>query len=301
MPYELEGGSLGKTFRLESPVTLTSSSSQSYRLAVTELGQSEPGFGFSAPLPAESSYLVGLQLQPITKHELWMDGKSVPVTPIAAGSMHIYDLERDPVCYTEEPFHDVFFYVPRGSLAELQEDLGATTVGDLSIKHGVFVDDPVVRGLGLALLHSLRNETYSNQLFVDHALLALRSHLVTAYKGALIKSPPNARGLSPRQERIVKEFMHAHLHTSINLNDLAEVCELSPATFIRQFKQSVGITPHQWLIDRRLDFAKNLMRSPGLSLADISLQAGFADQSHFTRTFSARFGISPAIWRKAVS
>lgn len=301
MAYELEGGSLGETFRLESPPTLTSSSSLSHRLAVTELGQNEAGFGFSDPLPAESSYLVGLQLKAISKHELWMDGKSVPVTPIAAGSMHIYDLERDPVCYTDEPFHDIFFYVPRGSLAELQEDLGATSVGDLSFKDGAFIDDPVVRGLGLALLHALRNETEPNQLLIDHALLALRSHLVMAYKGAVVKSTPKVNGLSPRHERTVKEFMRAHLHTNINLNELAAVCGLSPATFIRQFKQSVGATPHQWLIERRLDFAKSLMRRPNLTLADISLQAGFADQSHFTRTFTTRFGVSPAVWRKVAS
>ncbi|WP_371228872.1 helix-turn-helix transcriptional regulator [Pseudomonas sp. QE6] len=297
MAYELNGESLGRAFRQEQLPTLTTNSSEGLRMAVSELRRDQPGFGFSAPLPAESAYLVGLQLRAIDRHELWLDGRSVPVNPIAGGAMHIFDLQRNPVCYTNEPFHDLFFYIPRAALAELREDFGGREVVELGCRDGQFLCDPVIHGLGLALLHTMRTGPAHEQVFVDHVMLALRSHLLTAYPGTSLKPTAAVHGLARWQEQAVKELMSAYLGEGISLKALADVCDISTSTLVRGFKRSTGYTPHQWLIRRRLDLAMQLMRRRELSLADIATQVGFADQSHFTRAFSRIVGCSPATWR----
>jgi AraC-like DNA-binding protein len=61
----------------------------------------------------------------------------------------------------------------------------------------------------------------------------------------------------------------------------------------------MGIAPHNWLLTRRIEVAKEQLRSSQLSLSDVALACGFADQSHFTRVFTRMVGVSPGAWRRA--
>ena len=77
--------------------------------------------------------------------------------------------------------------------------------------------------------------------------------------------------------------------------DLAIDCGVSVSHFSRAFRQSTGLSPHQWLLKRRVDQAKSLLRDRTLSLSDVALSCGFGDQSHFTRVFTKLTGITPGI------
>ena len=70
--------------------------------------------------------------------------------------------------------------------------------------------------------------------------------------------------------------------------------------FAKLFKQSMGASPHQCILQRRLERAKELLRNPALSLSDISLDAGFADQSHFTNIFRRFAGATPSKFRSTL-
>lgn len=289
------GERLGRSFNLETPPTLCSHAERG-QLVVTELFCDRPDFGFTEPIATESAYLIGLQLQGIASHELWVDGRSVPVKPIAPGTTHLYDLECNPVCYTDQPFHDLFFYIPREALAELGED--GPEVRDLKWPRGAFLDDAVIRHIGLALLPALDAGQHTNQTFVDHMLLALRSHLIATYRGLpTAKTQRPCSGLAAWQERRVKELMRTRLADGVPLVELARACDLSPSTFVRAFKRSTGLSPHQWLLAQRVDHSIDLMRDEKRSLADIAFACGFADQSHFTRVFTARMGVRPGVYR----
>ena len=74
--------------------------------------------------------------------------------------------------------------------------------------------------------------------------------------------------------------------------------ETKPTNFSRAFRQSTGVSPHQWLLKRRADQTKSLLRDRTLPLSDVALSCGFADQSHFTRVFARLAGISPGAWRR---
>jgi AraC family transcriptional regulator len=115
-----------------------------------------------------------------------------------------------------------------------------------------------------------------------------------------VRSPAASRirkSLAPWQERLAKELMCAHLVDGIGLDRVATICGLSSSALTRGFKRSNGLAPHQWLMRRRLALAMELMHNRQISLAEVALQSGFSDQSHFTRVFTARVGISPGAWR----
>jgi AraC family transcriptional regulator len=92
--------------------------------------------------------------------------------------------------------------------------------------------------------------------------------------------------------------VHAGLHGDLRLPTLADECGLSIRHLCHAFKQSFGISVHQYVIHRRIEFAKFLLKSSSSSLAEIALQSGFCDQAAFSRTFSRLVGASPRRWLK---
>ncbi len=109
---------------------------------------------------------------------------------------------------------------------------------------------------------------------------------------------PLARGgLSPGALLRVREHIDANLETNVDLADLAAIADLSRCHFARAFKQSVGGTPHRYLMHRRLEKAQELLGGTELPLAEIALATGFSDQSHFSRRFRDHLGTTPSAFR----
>jgi AraC family transcriptional regulator len=105
-------------------------------------------------------------------------------------------------------------------------------------------------------------------------------------------------GLCGWQLRRVTDFMTEHAAEDLALDELAALANLSAKHFARAFRRSTGMPPHRWLIERRIDRAKALLSTGDLSLAEIALACGFADQSHFTAMFRKSVGATPGSFRR---
>jgi AraC family transcriptional regulator len=86
----------------------------------------------------------------------------------------------------------------------------------------------------------------------------------------------------------------------VQLKEVARECRLSVSHFSRAFRRSMGVAPHNWLLTRRVEVAKEKLRDDRMSLMDVALATGFADQSHLTRVFTRMVGVSPGAWRRAL-
>jgi len=107
-------------------------------------------------------------------------------------------------------------------------------------------------------------------------------------------------GLPPRVLRRVREHIDENIEQRISVGALARLANLSVCYFVRAFKQSVGVTPHDYLIRRRVERTMELLSVTDLSLSEIALAAGFADQSHCARRFREHVGMSPRDYRWSV-
>ncbi len=103
------------------------------------------------------------------------------------------------------------------------------------------------------------------------------------------------------QKRVAQiiELFHERLADNIGLDDLAKQIDCTPFHLIRFFRKAIGLTPHAYLIQLRLEKAKDLLRR-GQSLVDVSLSTGFTDQSHLTRHFKQKFGVTPGYYRHQI-
>jgi AraC family transcriptional regulator len=159
-------------------------------------------------------------------------------------------------------------------------------------------EDPVLLQTAQALAHEVADESGTRSLVVDGLRIDLILRLLDGYSsladGVGRLSPTR---LGSRTLRLLDEYVHAHLESPIRIGDLAALAGLSRFHFARVFRASVGQTPHQYVLERRLTRARELVRSSDVPLRDVAAMTGFADQSHLTRTFKRSFGTTPATLR----
>jgi AraC family transcriptional regulator len=131
-------------------------------------------------------------------------------------------------------------------------------------------------------------------------MLAVGAHIASTYGGMKSEQPTVRGGLAPWQEKRAIEILDANLDGEVAPDALAQECGLSASHFSRAFRKSMGVAPHQWLLRRRVEKARQALRDTDASLVDIALACGFADQSHFTRVFARLSGVSPGAWRREI-
>lgn len=147
-------------------------------------------------------------------------------------------------------------------------------------------------------LASARREPAA-ELFGEHALNMLLAALLlrATDKGALEASRPAER-LAPWQVQRACDYMVARLAEGVRLADLARLVGLSSCHFLRAFKGTTGLTPHQWFMGRRIERAKELMGDSARSLTEVAFAVGFSSLGHFSSTFRRVAGVAPTVWRR---
>jgi AraC family transcriptional regulator len=134
-----------------------------------------------------------------------------------------------------------------------------------------------------------------NRMYGESLTMALMAALFASHEAS--NRAVNS-GLARWQLRRVLEFLEAHVTEDIGLDELAQLVGLSESQFARAFKVSTGLPPYQWCLRNRVKRAQEMLLNGSDSLADIAIQNGFADQSHFTKTFRRVTGKTPANWKR---
>ena len=272
------------------------------QLATFSFGKFQSNIGLpevARPVVGERGYIVALQLKAIPFIEQFFGNKKVSSGSYPIGGVSAIDLQEEPAVLLPNPFDALVVYLTQIALDEVAYAHRAPRVEQLVWPLGSF--DPVVYHLGKTLHSSLEQTHHTSKIFLDHVLHALNCHFACSYGGVTTSAPKFRGGLSPLQMRIATEFLEGHLDGNIALQQVAEECQLSVSHFARAFKQTFRRPPYKWLMDRRLDRAKDLMVNSRLPLGDIATQCGFTDQSALNHFFKRIHGVTPGIWRRRVT
>jgi len=160
-------------------------------------------------------------------------------------------------------------------------------------KAGVIDDPELARRVRLA--QALAADPVAPTLARESALMAAFALWVARHAEG--RAQPGPPGKERRAVRLARELLDARCAEDVSVAQLAEAAGLSPFHLIRVFRAQLGLPPHAYLVQARVNLAKALLRGP-MRLADVAAAAGFADQSHLTRLFKRQVGCTPGAWRR---
>jgi AraC family transcriptional regulator len=162
----------------------------------------------------------------------------------------------------------------------------------VAIAPQLHVRDPRIEHIGWAVKAELEAAEPLGRLYGDSLGVALASHLVRGYAAA--DAPRGHASLPRRRLARVLDFVRDNIASDLSLAELAKIAGVSPSHFKTLFKQSVGMPVHRYVIRRRVEYAAELLQCGDAPLADVALQAGFANQSHMARCMRRTLGVTPA-------
>jgi AraC family transcriptional regulator len=181
-------------------------------------------------------------------------------------------------------------------LAQGQEHLACAA---LSPQLGI--RDPQVAALLRAIEAEVRAGCPAGALYGDALSMALAAYVTGRYSNSRNKALPLRGALARPQLTWVLDYVQAHLGSSLSLAELAGVARLSPQHFSLAFRNATGLTPHRYVTRARVSEAERLLAGGRMSVAQVALAVGFANQSHFTQVFRNVTGKTPRRYQRAVT
>ena len=231
----------------------------------------------------------------------WRGGESdrLQSSTVSHGRVHVRD-GRLPLwvrCNASPSFFA--FAIEEPFVTEIWRNAFGGT-GDCFIRTSMGIEDPVIGRLAALGRLQLNEGGAGGRLYLEGLASALAVHLLRS-SGLTRRSPmPHKGGLSPGQIRRVLEYIEAHLTDELGLVELAAIAELSPHYFGEAFRISTGRSPHRYVMERRIEWARDLLWDADRPIRDIAYAAGFSSQSHFTANFRRVTGVTPGRFRRSL-
>ncbi len=166
--------------------------------------------------------------------------------------------------------------------------------------------DPLLEQLAIAITNALRDghacDGYNDGLYIDTIAQMMAVHLARTHssRSRPVRILP-AKPLAGWKMRRVIEFIEDNLEGDLSLQAMGAEVDISPLYLARAFKAAVGQSPHQYVLARRIERAKELLRNTDLPVVDVALSSGFSSQSHLSHWFIRQVGVSPAVYRRQAS
>jgi AraC family transcriptional regulator len=159
--------------------------------------------------------------------------------------------------------------------------------------------DPMLEQLAIAITAALRDGTAGDELYIDTLAQMMGVHLARSHSAQSrpVRTPPMQTMSGWRMRRVI-EYIEEHLDGNLSLEAMAAEVEISPMYLARAFKAAIGQSPHRYVLGRRIDRAKELLRNTDIPVVDVALSVGFSSQSHLSHWFQRYVGLSPAAYRQ---
>jgi AraC family transcriptional regulator len=220
------------------------------------------------------------------RHRDAVVGGDIVITPVNIGHQAAWDAEGDFILLGIEP--QIVAHAVDESVDVEQVKL---------IPHFA-TPDPLVYQIGLALKDVLEKDALGSRLYAETMVNALAVHLLQHYstRKPILKEYTN--GLSRQKLQQVIDYIHEHLDENLGLAELAALLAMSPHYFSQLFKQSTGMTPHKYVIQCRVERAKELLLKEKITIAEIACLVGFASQSHLNFHCKRLLGVTPKTIRQ---
>ena len=162
------------------------------------------------------------------------------------------------------------------------------------------IRDPLIENMGLALKAELELSGSQSKFYAESMAIALSMHLLSRYSSRKPQIKHYSDGLPNSKLKEVIDYIKDNLSKKLTQAELSSLVHMSPHYFATLFKQSMGITPHQYVMKCRIEKAKQLLLRQDLTIVQVAGKVGFENQSHFTRVFRQYIGTTPKRFRDGI-
>lgn len=239
--------------------------------------------------PSSSRHIIGVALK-ATRVRLTRGSSTVFDGPMPAGTLHVTGPNQPLTAEFCGPCDFVHFHVSPDYLRECQLAARCGEAEPIPDLNDLIVRDPLVGLLGKTLVES---GPAGDGIYVESVAQTLVMHV------ARLEPPRHtAKALPKWRIKRVQEYVSTHLEECISLADLAKAAGLSRMHFAAQFRAATGCRPHDYVLQQRIESAKDILSTTDMPLAEVALAVGFYAQPHFSTVFKRLTDETPARWRK---
>ena len=203
---------------------------------------------------------------------------------------------QDSVWHCSDAIDELHVFLDPAILDEVAQEIGGHYA---ELIDGVAIVEPAIREISMQLLAEIERPGMGTRLFADTMARSLALQLLRRRSTARVIDPPQRIYMTARQLRAATDYIESHLAQDLSLEKLSAAPAMSPFRFARAFKKTTGQSPRQYVITRRIERAKELLRARGRGIADVANMVGFSTQSHFTAVFHRHCGITPRRFRES--
>jgi AraC family transcriptional regulator len=217
-----------------------------------------------------------------------------------SGAFHL-TAAGDPVrCLFRGPYDVLHLYLPTSLVKAQTEEAPGAAVASLS-SGDALCRDAIVESLGRSLVQAEAAADELGSLFVDSVGAALAARLLALSRAAAAAQRRTTSGLVRWRLKRAIDYIESRLEEPTRLADVASATGLTRMHFAAQFRAATGLRPHEYMLRRRIDRAKEMLAETGMSVLEVALSVGFQSPSHFTTVFKRFTGEAPFAWRQSQS
>jgi AraC family transcriptional regulator len=265
-----------------------------YPTVISELSILHVGsLACETPKHKSIQHTVIVHLKPEKKSERRLDGKlqvenpqigDVAVVPAGVNHWHMMRQDSEGIMFNIEP--SFLVSIARENVKD-----------NIELIPTFAKPDAFIYGTALALKQEMETEYKGCSLYAESLFHSLVVHILHKYATRKPQIKESADGLSSSQLKYILELINDNISSEISVNKMADYLSLSPFHFSREFKKSVGVSPHNYVMQQRVKMAKIILKQQNLPIAEVALECGFSNQSHLGRTFKKHTGVTPKKFR----
>jgi AraC family transcriptional regulator len=275
-------------------IPLSSSQTQGWENILVERFQSSPG---ECTIHYADEHAICLSLAPRPVRFLQIKGGKMHTSLYGKGDISITPAQVPFFARWEDDDHYMQIRLASQFLQSVAREALNLDLDHLELLPKFRTRDPQIESIGMMLLAELQQDNLGGRLYIESLSNVLAVHLLRQYAAAKSTLPVYEGGLSQHQLVKVLDYINDRLDQEIKLADLAALLDMSQFHFSHLFKQSIGTSPHQYLLQQRVERAKQLLKHTDQSIMDIAFACGFSSHSHLSKQFRQLTGTTPKAYR----
>ena len=254
--------------------------------------------GLDVEVPALSDFVIVAYRRGTTDMQRRFEGKWTR-TRCSPGDLSLLTRSQWSHWHWIDPIEVSHVYLTDQFVSAIASEVADRSAAEVRLHDVLRIQDPILSSAVDAVTREASLPRAGGAIYVEALATQMVVHLIRNYASIKIEESQARTNLTAAQCKRLADYVGAHLHEPLSLEQMAAAVGLGLWSFTRRFRESFGCTPHSYVVDRRLEHARQLLLGSAMPVKEIAPACGFADQAHMTRVFKERLNVTPATLRRS--